>query len=83
LIISRPFLCSRDEVHELGLSDLEALSNWLGNKPYLMGSAPCQLDCTAFGFLATLFYNFPEDYYFRCRFCDRFRTKFYRQSIFG
>jgi glutathione S-transferase len=58
-------LRDRDELHSIGLSDLEALSTWLGNKPYLMGSAPCPLDCTAFGFLAMLFLAFPEDYFFR------------------
>ena len=58
-------LFSREEVRELGLSDLEAISNWLGSKPYMMGNAPHQVDCSVFGFLATLFYNFPEDYYLR------------------
>ena len=31
----------------------------------MMGNAPHQVDCSVFGFLATLFYNFPEDYYLR------------------
>jgi hypothetical protein len=31
----------------------------------MMGSAPCPLDCTVFGFLAVVFYVFPHDYYFR------------------
>jgi hypothetical protein len=31
----------------------------------MMGSAPCPLDCTVFGFLAVFFYVFPHDYYFR------------------
>lgn len=55
----------RDEVREIGLNDLEAISKWLGSKPYMMGDAPCSLDCSVFGFLGVLFYNFPEDYFFR------------------
>ena len=53
----------RDEVRAIGMSDFEALSNWLGSKPYMMGASPCSLDCSAFGFLAIFFYIFPETYY--------------------
>jgi len=49
-------------VDNIGKHDLEALSNWLGNKPYMMGAKPTPLDCTAFGFLAVGLFNFPEDH---------------------
>ena len=56
---------SRDEVRAMAISDMAAISNWLGDKPYMMGSQPCPLDCSAFGFLAILFYVFPETYFIR------------------
>ena len=72
----------REEVRAIGISDLEALSVWLGNKPYLMGSAPCPLDSTVFGFLALFFYAFPEDYYFRVEAEKRFpNLKAYAERI--
>ncbi len=55
----------RDEVRAIGMSDFEALSTWLGSKPYMMGDSPCALDCSAFGFLAVFYYIFPETYYLR------------------
>jgi len=72
----------REEVRAIGISDLEALSAWLGNKPYMMGSAPCPLDSTVFGFLALFFYAFPEDYYFRVEAEKRFpNLKAYAERI--
>jgi glutathione S-transferase len=69
------------------MSDFEALSNWLGDKPYMMGSAPCVLDCSAFGFLAIFYYIFPETYYLRKEtetkfpnlkeYCDRMKAEFW------
>jgi hypothetical protein len=38
----------------------------------MMGNAPHPLDCSAFSFLAVLFYHFPEDYYFRTEAESRF-----------
>jgi glutathione S-transferase len=62
----------RDEIHKLGLADMEAINAWLGNKNFLMGSSPCALDCSAFGFLAVVFYNLPETHYFRTEAVKRF-----------
>jgi hypothetical protein len=31
---------SREDLHHIGLNDLENVSNWLGSKPFLMGNAP-------------------------------------------
>ena len=72
----------REEIHSIGLWDLEALSIFLGDKHYMMGSSPCPLDCSAFGFLASLFYNFPDDYYFKKEAEEKFpNLKTYTERI--
>ncbi|HEY5339230.1 MAG TPA: glutathione S-transferase family protein [Rhizomicrobium sp.] len=40
------------EIAELGGRSLDALSAFLGDKPYLMGETPCGADATVFGFTA-------------------------------
>ena len=56
----------------MGIADVEAISNWLGDKPYMMGTEPCPLDCTVFGFLAIFFYSFPETYFIRKEVDEKF-----------
>ncbi|MDO9057622.1 MAG: glutathione S-transferase C-terminal domain-containing protein, partial [Bradyrhizobium sp.] len=51
-----------DEDVDLAVRSLFALSVQLGDKPYLMGDAPCGTDATAFGALAgilTPYFNSP------------------------
>jgi glutathione S-transferase len=43
---------SADEVAQLGDRSLSALSNLLGDRPYLTGAEPCAADATAFGMVA-------------------------------
>ena len=45
---------SADEIAELGGRSLDALSAFLGDKPYLMGEAICGADATVFGFTAAV-----------------------------
>lgn len=40
-----------EEIFQLGRADLDALSDFLANKPYFMGDKPTQLDASAFGIL--------------------------------
>lgn len=40
-----------EAVFQLGRADLDALSDFLGNKPYFMGDKPTSLDASAFGIL--------------------------------
>lgn len=40
-----------EEVFNLGREDLDALSDFLGSKPYFMGDRPTSLDASAFGIL--------------------------------
>lgn len=56
---------SSEALHHIGMADLEAISICLGNKEFMMGSSPCPIDCSVFGFLAVLFYVYPEDFFFR------------------
>ncbi|MGZ8185068.1 MAG: glutathione S-transferase family protein [Methylobacter sp.] len=44
-------LYSPEEVITLGLENINALADFLGDKPYFMGQQPTALDATAFGFL--------------------------------
>lgn len=40
------------EIFSLGLADLKAFEDVLGDKPYLLGSTPSEYDATGYGFLA-------------------------------
>jgi len=42
---------SNDEIFQFGCNDLDALSDFLGDKPYFMGKKPTSLDATAYGIL--------------------------------
>jgi glutathione S-transferase len=42
---------SSEEIFQLGRDDLDALSDYLADKPYFMGDKPTSLDATAFGIL--------------------------------
>lgn len=47
-------LHSRDEIAAIGCGDLRAIADFLGDKPYLMGDTPTEIDATAYGFLANI-----------------------------
>ncbi len=40
---------SSDEIHQIGIRDLNALADFLGDKPFFMGSAPTEIDATVYG----------------------------------
>jgi len=42
---------SQEEIFQLGRTDLDAISDFLADKPYFMGDKPTSLDATAYGFL--------------------------------
>ena len=76
---------SRQEINALGCSDLTALADFLGDKPYFMGEQPCSLDAVAYGFLANLLWvplesalkrhaqQFPQ----LERYCQRMKSRYY------
>ncbi|XP_050691501.1 failed axon connections homolog [Eriocheir sinensis] len=47
---------TRTEVQHIGRQDLAALSAYLGEKDYLMGEKPTEVDCTVFGILCQVMY---------------------------
>ncbi|MEO8767614.1 MAG: glutathione S-transferase family protein [Nitrosospira sp.] len=46
---------SAEEIFELGMQDIDALSACLGDKSYFLGDKPASLDASAFGFLINTF----------------------------
>jgi glutathionyl-hydroquinone reductase len=50
---------SQDEVIELMKKDLLAVSDFLGEKRYLLGDEPCEEDCSIFGLLVQVIYCAP------------------------
>jgi glutathione S-transferase len=45
---------TKQEIERLGIRDIDALAEILGEKPFLMGETPCGADATVFGFLICL-----------------------------
>lgn len=45
---------SREEVYDIGIQDIQAISDFLGDQPYLMGDQPTSLDATGYGTLVNL-----------------------------
>jgi glutathione S-transferase len=45
---------SRDEVHELGIQDVQAFGELLGKGPYLFGDRPTSFDASAFGVIGNI-----------------------------
>ena len=45
---------STDEVYHIGKTDITALADFLGDKPYFMGENPTSLDASAYAFLANI-----------------------------
>ncbi|CAK9297907.1 unnamed protein product [Gordionus sp. m RMFG-2023] len=74
-------------VYSKGVKDIQSLSDYLGNKQYMMGEKPTEVDCTIFGMLAEYLWTFPEDNILRTKFntdwsnlgayCNRIKDKFW------
>lgn len=47
-------LHSADEVHAVGKRDIGAIADVLGDKPFLMGDGPTEIDAIAYGQLANI-----------------------------
>ena len=45
---------SRDEIHAIGVKDLSAVADFLGDKPFLMGATATEIDAVAYGILANI-----------------------------
>ena len=47
-------LHSRDEIHAIGRRDVGAIADFLGDKPFLMGDRPTEIDAVAYGQLPNI-----------------------------
>jgi glutathione S-transferase len=45
---------SREEIHAIGIRDLDAIADFLGDKPFLMGDTITEIDAAAYGLLANI-----------------------------
>ncbi|KAK6187000.1 hypothetical protein SNE40_006254 [Patella caerulea] len=52
---------TQSEVEHIFDDDLKALSDFLGNKDFMMGSQPTEIDCSAFGMLAQVLWHSPQE----------------------
>lgn len=77
---------SREEVYAIGKRDIQAVSDFLADKPFLMGERPTSVDATAYGLLANLLrVSLPSplsDYARQLEnlgaYCDRIEAQFWR-----
>ncbi|XP_061192854.1 failed axon connections homolog [Saccostrea echinata] len=77
---------TQDEVWTIAVDDMTAISNFLGNKEFFMGSEPSEVDCAMFGMLSMIILNMPNskhDRYVRenlpniVRYCERMKQRFW------
>ena len=74
-----------EEIHAIGCRDLNAVANFLGRKPWMLGDAPSSLDAIAYAFLANVLWA-PLDTPLRRHaaarptlqaYCERMRARYY------
>ncbi|CAG2255999.1 Failed axon connections homolog [Mytilus edulis] len=74
-----------NEVYHIMELDFKALSNFLGNKKFLLGDKPCQADCSVFGLLSNAYwqsFGTPVEstikrYENLCYYCQRMKETFW------
>jgi glutathione S-transferase len=77
---------ARDEIVAIGVKDLTAAAEFLGDRPFFMGAQPSSLDATAYAFLANLLwapYDMPlKSHAWRYpqleAYCQRMKARYYR-----
>ena len=40
---------TREEIRTMGMNDIKTISDYLGEKTFMMGDVPIELDCVVFG----------------------------------
>ncbi|CAC5358794.1 unnamed protein product [Mytilus coruscus] len=76
---------SSDEVYHIMELDLKAVSDFLGNRKFLLGDKPCQADCSVFGFIGNAYwqsFGSPvesriKEYRNLCDYCERMKETFW------
>ncbi len=72
-----------------GKADLDALSELLGDQPYLLGDRPSSFDACVFGFLGVSLYVTGDNPLYRygaslgnlMRYCERMRARYFPESL--
>jgi glutathione S-transferase len=80
---------SEDVIIEQGKSDLDALSQLLGDQPYFLGDRPSSIDACVFGFLGVTLYvagdNPLYQYAASCEnlmsYCERMRERYFPETL--
>jgi glutathione S-transferase len=76
---------AREEVYAMGRAQVEAVADFLGNKPFFMGDGPSTLDATAYGMLAGIVWTPWDNPVRACAasrtnlvgFCERMRERYW------
>ncbi|CAC5358654.1 Failed axon connections homolog [Mytilus coruscus] len=76
---------SQDEIYHIMDLDLMALSDFLGDKKFLLGERPCEEDCAIFGQLAEWYWQsfghrsgpVIKNYKNLCDYCERMKETFW------
>jgi len=76
---------TRDEIVAIGMKDLTAAADFLGDKPYFMGTQPSSLDATAYSFLANVLWvpletplkSHARKYPQLEAYCERMKQRYY------
>jgi glutathione S-transferase len=75
---------SAHEIYALGATDLGAVSAWLGDRDYFMGTAPCGVDALVYAFVANALFSLPNPLADAARshtnlapYCERMRARYF------
>ncbi|MFB2983862.1 glutathione S-transferase family protein [Microseira sp. BLCC-F43] len=79
---------SSEEIYQITTADLQALSDFLADKPFFMGEQPTTLDATAYGYIGNIikppFTSPIVGYALKlenlCQHCDRMNQRFFSES---
>jgi glutathione S-transferase len=80
---------AEDVIIAQGKSDLNALSQLLGDQPYFMGDRPSSIDACVFGFLGVTLYVAGDNPLYQygaslenlMRYCERMRTRYFPETL--
>jgi glutathione S-transferase len=82
---------SSDEIYAIGKADIDAVADYLGDKPYLMGGEPSSVDASAYATFANILWA-PHDTPLRARlaqrpgavaYCERMKARYYAAPAKG
>jgi glutathione S-transferase len=76
---------SSDEIHRIGIRDLNAVADFLGDKPFFMGPNPTEIDATVYGLISNII-QVPVETPVKAaglerpnllKYCDRMKARFF------